>query len=326
MTSILIVKTSSLGDVVHSLPVIADIRAALGDVTIDWVAERSFAAIPAMHPGIRQVLACEIRRWRKTWMQRETRREWDAFKRRLRSQAYDAIVDTQGLLKSAVIARIARGRRFGLDWHSSREPLAPLYDAVFRVPWTCHAVERNRMLCGQALGYPVVGAPVYGIAAGPVTADWLPQRPYVVLLHATSHPSKLWPERNWIELGARLAAAGYAALIPWGTDDEHARARRIAGELPDAVVPQRLGLDVLAGAIGAASAAIGVDTGLVHLAAALGVPVVGVYGATDPTATGVYAPRAVNVGARGRFPAVDEVVAALDELRLPPARFIGAGA
>jgi heptosyltransferase-1 len=316
MMRILLVKTSSLGDVVHNLPVVADIRAAFGaDVAIDWVAERSFAAVPTLHPQVRSVIACEIRRWRRSWRSREVHAEWRSFVHRLRSETYDAIVDTQGLLKSAIVARIARGLRYGLDWRSSREPLRFFYDRVFDVPWDAHAVERNRRLCALALGYRVEGPPVYGILANRLDAPSLPRGQYVVLLHATSHPSKLWAEREWIALGSRLAACGCVALFPWGSADEHERAQRLAAALPGAVVLPRLGLDQLACVMAGSVAVVGVDTGLTHLAAALGVPVVGVYGATDPGATGVYAAGPVlNVGARSRFPSVEEVVAALSKL------------
>ena len=235
--------------------------------------------------------------------------------REVRQVRYDAIIDTQGLLKSAVLARAAEGSRYGLDWHSSREPLRLFYDRVFRVPWTAHAVERNRTLCGLALGYDASGAPDYGIRAEPSRAAWLPERPFVVLLHATSHPSKLWPEDRWLELGAWLANQGYGAVLPWGDPAERQRAVRLAERLPDAVVPERLGLDQLAAVMTASAGVVGVDTGLTHLAAALSVPVVGIYGATDPAATGVYAAGpALNLGGIGRLPSVDEVANALQQI------------
>lgn len=226
---ILLIKTSSLGDVVHNLPVVADLQAACGDeVAIDWVVERSFAAVPALHPHVRSVIPCEIRRWRRSWRSPEVRAEWRSFVDRLRQETYDAILDTQGLLKSAIVARVARGMRYGLDWRSSREPLRVFYDRVFDIPWDAHAVERNRRLCAAALGYRVEGPPIYGIQTDSFAAPWVPKRRYAVLLHATSHPSKLWPEREWVDLGSRLAACGCTALFPWGSAEEHERAQRLA--------------------------------------------------------------------------------------------------
>jgi len=321
LTAILLVKTTSLGDVVHNLPVVADIRAALGNVAIDWVVERAFAAVPALNPGVGRVIACDIRRWRATWWHAQTRREWRVFLGELRARAYDAIIDTQGLLKSAVLARLAEGQRFGLDWSSSREPLRAFYDRVFHVPRNLHAVARNRQLCGLALGYQPDTLLDYGLQESQAKPAWLPESKLVVFLHATSHSSKLWPEDRWIALGQAYAAVDCAAVLPWGNEEERERAQRLAASLPGAVVAPRMTLDAVADMLSAASAVVGVDTGLTHLAAALDRPVVGIYGATSPVTTGVYARRrAVNVGTRGGFPEVDEVLTALASVDAAPAR------
>lgn len=319
MRQILLVKTSSLGDVVHNLPVIADIRSSLGDVAIDWVVERSFAAVPALHPGVRRVIPCEVRRWRRSWHSAQSRGEWHAFVQQLQSSVYDAIIDTQGLLKSAMLARLARGRRYGLDWRSSREPLRLFYDRVFSVPRNLHAVVRNRQLCGLALGYEPGAVLDYGLQVRGAKAAWFPEGRFVVFLHATSHASKLWPEDRWIALGRAYAAVDCCAVLPWGNESERDRAQRLASALPGAVVPGRMELDAVAGVLSAASAVIGVDTGLTHLAAALERPVVGIYGVTSPGTTGVYAHgRAVSVGSHAGFPSVDEVVTALGQLGAAP--------
>ncbi|MCC6533995.1 MAG: lipopolysaccharide heptosyltransferase I [Burkholderiales bacterium] len=319
MSAILLIKTSSLGDVVHNLPVVNDIRAGLGeDTIIDWVVEQAFAAIPKLHPGVRRVIPCELRRWRGSWWRGATRWQWRAFVGQLRAERYDAIIDTQGLFKSALVARAADGRRFGLDWRSSREPLRLFYHRTFRVPWCEHAIERNRRLCALALGYTLRGAPDYGLRSPLSRPSWLPHGFYAVLLHATSHPRKLWPEERWSQLGAELQQSGLALVLPWGSLAEHARAKRLAQCLPGALVPDKLDLEALAAVIAASAATIGVDTGLTHLAAALGVPVVGIYGATDPAATGVLsAGLALNLGTPGRFPSVADVVAALGRLGAP---------
>lgn len=314
MKSILLVKTSSLGDVVHNLPVASDIRSAYPDAEIDWVVEEGFAAIPPLHPAVRSVLAVAIRRWRSRLWQRQTRDEIRGFLQRLQAQTYDAVVDTQGLLKSALIARAARGARFGLDWQSAREPLALFYDRTFSVPWTLHAVERNRALAGQALGY-LLPSLNYGIRAAPAQFSWLPAARYAVLLHASSAERKLWPEARWIEVGKHFAQRGVRCVLPWGSAVERDRCERLAARLPGAVVPPALPLDEAAGLLAAAQAVIGVDTGLTHLAAALGVPTVGVYCATDPAATGIYGcARAVNLGGNGAPPQAAAVADALERL------------
>ena len=317
MQRILLIKTSSLGDVVHNLPVASDILAAAPESEIDWVVEESFAAIPRLHPGIARVLPVAIRRWRSSWWRGGIREEVRAFLRALRQRSYDAVIDTQGLLKSAVIARAARGARFGLDFASAREPLALFYDRTHSVPWTMHAVERNRALAAQALGYAVPARVDYGIAAAAAGFAWLPPGHYAVLLHATSGRSKLWAVERWIDLGMHLAQRGVGSVVVWGNAAERLRAEEIARSVPGAVVAPGLPLADAAALLSGARAVVGVDTGLSHLAAALRKPTIGIYCATDPAATGLYGcARAVNLGGIGKPPSVLEVLAALEHLRV----------
>ena len=312
---ILLIKTSSLGDLIHNLPVVNDIRAAVPEANIDWVIEEPFLFILRLHPGLAAAIPVAIRRWRRTLWRRETRDEIAAFLLRLRAQTYDAVIDSQGLMKSALIALAARGTRYGLDFHSSREPLALFYHHAFRIPWELHAVERNRLLMARALNYEVPQRFSYGISAAPRRFDWLAAGPYAVLLHATSGDYKLWQEQNWVELGNALDRAGIRCVLPWGTARERERSARLTRDLRAAVVPPALSLDDLAGLFAGAKAVVGVDTGLAHLSAALGVRTVGIYCATDPAATGIYGcARAMNLGGIGNPPAVSEVVAALDHL------------
>jgi heptosyltransferase-1 len=312
---ILLVKTSSLGDLIHNLPVVNDIRAAVPEANIDWVIEEPFLFILSLHPGLAAAIPVAIRRWRRTLWRRETRDEIAAFLLRLRAQTYDAVIDSQGLMKSALIALAARGTRYGLDFHSSREPLALFYHHAFRIPWELHAVERNRLLMARALNYEVPLRFSYGISAAPRRFDWLAAGPYAVLLHATSGDYKLWQEQNWVELGNALDRAGICCVLPWGSARERERSARLTRGLRAAVVPPALSLDDLAGLFAGAKAVVGVDTGLAHLSAALGVRTVGIFCATDPAATGIYGcAHAMNLGGIGNPPAVSEVVAALDHL------------
>jgi heptosyltransferase-1 len=313
MKKILLVKTSSLGDVVHNLPVASDIRAAAPAAEIDWVVEESFAAIPRLHPAVARVLPVAIRRWRFSFLDHAVRDEIRAFMRALKGESYDAVIDTQGLLKSAWVAWAARGTRHGLDFASAREPLSFFYDRTYAVPWTMHAVERNRALAAQALGYAVPLTLNYGISAGPAKFAWLPDRKYAVLVHATSAPAKLWPDARWIELATRLNDRGLRSVLPWGNTAERLRAESIARPVPGAVVAPGLALADMAALLVGASAVAGVDTGLTHLAAALNVPTVGIYCATDPAATGLHGcARAVNIGGPGAPPSVSEVLAVVE--------------
>lgn len=315
MTRILLVKTSSLGDVVHNLPVVSDLQRHVPDAKIDWVVEETFAAIPRMHPAVRKVIPIALRRWRHALLSSTTRAEICSFFGKLRECEYNAIIDTQGLLKSALVARAARGTCYGLDRLSSREPLRFLYDRTFRVPWGQHAVTRNRSLAAQALGYALPAEINFGISSLQRTFPWLPKKRYAVLLHATSTASKLWPETHWIELCKYLVLNDILCILPWGSDAERARSETLAAAISNALVPPALALDELAALFMGAQGAVGVDTGLTHLAAALKVPTLGIYCATDPAATGIYGcARTMNLGGIGAPPAVEDVIDAWEKV------------
>lgn len=322
---ILIIKTSSLGDVVHNLPVVTDIRRHVPDAEIDWVVEEAFAEVPALHPAVGQVIPVALRRWRAALHRPEVWRELHGFFRQLRLREYEAVVDTQGLVKSALIAWAARGAAHGQDRSTARERLAALfYDRVYPIARGRHAIARNRELAARALGYAVPPTPPdYGIAAPPlpatepfgeVTQEVLGAA-YVVCLHGTSRESKRWPLRHWVDLATDLLRAGLVPLLPWGSEAERAHAQQIAHAAPGArVLPRRLGLRELAAVLARARAVVGVDTGLVHLAAALGRPTVALYTDSSPQLTGVWHPDerlGINLGRRGQMPSPEEVRQAL---------------
>jgi lipopolysaccharide heptosyltransferase I len=310
MTSILFIKTSSLGDVIHHMPALTEARKARPDARFAWLVEEAFAPLVRLHPAVGDVVPVAWRRWRKSLCAPATVGEIAGSLRTIRVPRYDLIVDSQGLLRSAIIARLAHGRRHGYDAASIREPLAaPFYDVRHRVSRDLHAVERNRILSGLVLGYAPQGAPDFGLDRARFAA---PDGRYAVLLHATARPEKQWPEAHWIALGQALGREGLTFVLPWGTASERERSERIAAALPRARVPERVPLDAVARLIAGGQFVVGVDTGLMHLAAALGVPLVAIFAGSKPDLTGPvgYGPLAV-LGAHGAAPSVDEVADAV---------------
>ena len=296
---------------VHHCPAVSDAARAFPGAGIDWVVEEAFAGVARLHPGVGRVIPVAVRRWRRALFQPGAWREIRHFRDEIRKAAYDAVIDTQGLLKSALIARFARGTRHGMNRASAREPIAArFYHQAHAVPRELHAVERNRRLCAAALGISVPANVDYGLRVKPEMArtQTLPAA-YSVLLTMTSRADKLWPEPRWIELGRALATP---LVLPWGNAEERTRAERIALAIPRALVPRKMGVEALAQVLAQARSVVGLDSGLTHLAAALAVPTVAIFCGSDPALTGLYgAARAANVGAPGRPPEVADVLRSL---------------
>ncbi|WP_312938094.1 lipopolysaccharide heptosyltransferase I [Stutzerimonas nitrititolerans] len=296
---VLLIKTSSLGDVVHTLPALTDAQRAIPGIQFDWVVEEGFAEIPAWHPAVAQVIPVAIRRWRKNLWQTLRSGEWRRFKARLRETRYDLVIDAQGLLKSAWLTRYVKAPVAGLDRDSAREPLASrFYDRRYAVPRDQHALERVRQLFAQALGYELPqGIGDYGLDRTQLATPG--EEPYLLFLHGTTWPSKHWPEAYWRELAERMSAFGWAIRLPWGNAEEKARAERIAEGIAGASVLPRLNLGGVAKVVAGARACVAVDTGLGHLAAALDVPSISLYGPTLPGRVGAYGRSQVHLCASG---------------------------
>jgi heptosyltransferase-1 len=312
---ILFVKTSSLGDVVHNCPAVSDVARRVPGATIDWVVEEAFAEVVALHPGVRRVIPVAIRRWRGELLAGATWSEFGAFRTALRSERYDAVIDSQGLVKSALVASLAHGPKHGLDRGSAREPFAArFYDAGHAVHGNLHAVDRNRQLAASALGYRVDDPCDYGLRV-PGEVPMPVRKPFALLFTMTSRDDKLWPEEHWRSLGNALEARGLHCLLPWGTEEERRRCARIATAIPRAVVPRRMALAELANLAREARCVVGVDTGLAHLAAAVDAPVVGLYCGSDPALTGLHGGKWTrNLGNAGAPPSVAEVLKAVETL------------
>lgn len=284
MKHALLVKMSSLGDVVHALPAVSD--AAAQGWTFDWVVEEAFADIPALHPAVKQVLPIAWRRWRKSLL--TSRAEMRGFKQALQAQEYSVIIDSQGLLKSAAVAGLAQGPTIGFSLRTARESWSAFaYRQRVLVPQQQHAIVRQRQLFAAALGYPLPSSPALGVDR---TREPVRQ---VFLLHGTTWASKHWPDMMWAELIRLVKADGYEAMVTWGDDNERARAEHLA-QFGATVLP-RVSIAELADRLSASALVVTVDSGLGHLSAALGVPTIGLYGATDGELTGCHGANAINL-------------------------------
>jgi heptosyltransferase I len=317
---VLIVKLSSLGDVVHAMPVVHDILAAHPDALIDWAVEPGFAPMLRRVTGMHEVIECALRRWRSAWWTSQVRNEWRGFLARLHEERYDAVLDLQGLTKSALIARLARctkqGARYGLANRTDGagwEPTARwLADRAIRIEPHTHALDRSRELAAQALGYARVGPPVFGLTAAKGRAAGART---VVFVHGSSREDKLWPEERWVELGGRLVADGWRIALPQGSDDEEERALRLAEAMGVAHCDlwPRMNLGLLVDRMGGTQAVVGVDSGPSHVAVALGLPHVQIYNFPTAWRTGPLREHGhahqVSVGGDGA-PSLDEVWAA----------------
>lgn len=299
---VLVVKTSSMGDVLHTLPALTDAARQFPNIRFDWVVEESFAQIPGWHKSVDRVIPVAIRRWRKAWFSASTRTERAQFRKQLHQYAYDAVIDAQGLVKSAaLVTRLARGTRHGMDWQTAREPLASIfYNQRHHIPRPQHAVERTRELFAKSLGYARPESPGdYAIARHFITS--MPTtRQYIVFLHATTRDDKHWPEAHWRNLINLMANQNLRIKLPWGTAPEQARALRLAEGCDYVDVMSKMTLEEIAHLLAGAQFVVSVDTGLSHLAAALDKPNFTLYGPTDPGLIGGYGKNQVACCARNK--------------------------
>lgn len=284
--NLLLIKTSSLGDVIHALPALTDARIHHPNLRCTWVVEELFSDIPAWHPAVQTTLPIAWRRWRGTLTQQATQEALMDTYHLLRAHHYDLVIDAQGLYKSALIALCTKGERHGFDLQSAREPLASLcYQKKHAISKTQHAIARLRSLFAKAFAYPEpTTAPDYDIKIPPPTNA--PAHAPLLFIHGTSRIEKEWPENAWIALGAQAQQLGIPVELPWGSKTEHERAMRIGNACPNATVLPKMSLNQIAERIGQAKAVVAVDTGIGHLAAALGKPTLSLYGPTNPSLIG----------------------------------------
>ena len=279
---VLLVKLSSLGDVVHSLPAAMDMQAQVPDVQIDWVVEPAFAPLLKLCPAVKRIIPCNLRQWRKSFWQADTRRAWQAFKHELQATAYDAVIDLQGLTKSALISRLAtltpNGKRYAManrtEGSGYEAPTRWVADEAIPCEWHSHALDRGRHVCAQALGYALPTLVQAGLQVTPHTEVLLQT---VALVHGSSRADKAWPLAHWQVLGQALQAQGFQLALPHANDAELQTAQAVASACPSAVIWPRCDLVELTQRLAACAGVVGVDSGVSHIAVALGLPHVQIY-------------------------------------------------
>ena len=316
---ILLVRVSSLGDVLHTLPMVADILRHHPGASIDWVVEEGYVSLVRLNPHVRKIIPFALRRWRKGLRNPAVRAEIKAFFRTLREEEYDLVFDTQGLLKTGIVMGAARTRRGGRKVGLANGSEGSGYEGISRLFHTesipldprTHAVARGRLVAGAALGYAVDTAPDFGLPPPESTQrpGWLPPQPYAVFFHGTARDAKKWAPANWIATGRALAPM--PVLLPWGSEGEKRDADSLAAQLPNARVLPKLSMMDAVTLAQQAALAIGVDTGLTHIAAAFYTPTGEIYADSPKWKTeGNWSPRIVNLGDKGAPPSSDEVIAA----------------
>ena len=297
---------TSMGDVVHALPAITDALSILPNITLDWVVEEGFSEIPHWHLGVSRVIPIALRRWRKNPIKAFYSGECKKFYRSLRAEKYDVVIDAQGLLKSAVVSYIARGKRYGLNRQSAKEGLVSwFYNVSQEVSWNLHAIERIRQLFGLSLQYSVPATRgEYNLNKLLFSMQKYSKIPYVVFVHSASRANKLWVEEYWCQLAEKVISLGVQVFFPWGGDLERKRADRLVINIDKraksinkgkAIVLDKLTLTQIAQVFVGAEAVISVDTGLSHIAAALDIPLVSMYSVTNPESVGAYGNNVVNL-------------------------------
>ncbi|ORU90283.1 MAG: lipopolysaccharide heptosyltransferase 1 [Cycloclasticus sp. symbiont of Poecilosclerida sp. M] len=284
--NVLIVKTSSLGDVIHTLPAVTDAVKAIPGISFDWVIEESFQDIPLLHPNVNRVIPVSVRRWRKNLWKHKA--DIKASIKNIQQETYDAVIDAQGLVKSAFLTRYVKGEKYGLSKTSCPEPLAAMaYQHKIDVPKGQHAITRVRQLFAQSLGYELVAATLsYGLREDTLLPLESLQKPYLVFLHGTTWASKHWPNEYWKALILLATKAGFNVYLPWGSEQEKVRADNLADVSAKASVLPRSSIKELSAVLMHASGVVGVDSGLAHLTAARGTPAVTIYGSTNALLTG----------------------------------------
>ena len=319
---ILLVKMSSMGDIIHNMPLVHDIKQHYPEAIIDWVVEEPFVELARLNPLVNCVITVGMRRWKKALFSKKTWVEFLRFKKNLQQVHYDAVLDTQGLIKSAVIAKLANGQSYGQNSDTAREALAGrLVNRPLDIPRNLHAISRNRLVGALALNYAVNDNSVqydiqFNAESDPNLTDLLPQN-CIMLFHSTARDAKHWPNKYWIALGKYLNTQGYTLALPWGSDIEKKRAELIAKTLNNSLVLPKLSIVQLASLMRQAKACLGLDTGLTHIAVALNIPTLAIFTDTHLWQAGTMPSQqgcAITIGGKPGSPTTEEVIDTFNRL------------
>lgn len=346
---VLLVKLSSLGDVLHNLPIVWDLRKRLPSAQIDWIVEEGYVHL--LEPlkttntfrGIDRIIPVALRRWRKNLFSLSTWREFFAMRKALQATTYDVLLETQGLLKSALVCALAKKSNNAVvaglgnaTEHSGYEPMAKIfYTQSVHVPVKCHAIDRSRWVMCSAFDWPLFDRrsepPLFYpqefvqqlpplLFEGLKKADKVTPAPFVVCFHSTARATKRWPNEHWVELGKELTHQGYQVILPWGSESEMKVSALIASQIPGAIVPRAFSIEEAYSLVAHAVLTIGVDTGLTHLAAVLGKPTIEIYCDSPRWKTeGYWSSNIANLGDMKRIPeasvVLDSATAILGEIR-----------
>lgn len=283
MRRILLIKLTSFGDLIHALPALNDAHRADPTLEFDWAVDASFSEVATWHPAVKKIFRTSHRNWRKNLRHRSTYISIKELIKGLKESEYELIIDGQGNFKTALLGLFARGTRAGYDRHSVREWIAHLgYQKKISASKKVHAIDRLRILFSQSIGYPLPNTPPdFSLKEDCFRKPPMDLPPsYLIFVHSASWRTKLWPEEHWKELITKAVRHGFQILLPWGNAKEEERAKRLS-ILPEVTVLPHLSLSEIGFVIKNAIAAVCMDTGLSHLAAALHVPSITLYGATD---------------------------------------------
>lgn len=286
---ILIIRLSAIGDIFHTLTILPDIRKVFKDVQIDWLVDESFVEVTKLSPLIENVIPIPLKKWKKSKLSYLP--NLIKYKKSLPKVNYDYIIDTQSLIKTALLSKfLFNGEIYGLDRKSAREPLASLfYDYKYNVNQDNVAVIRLRGLIAKIFN---LNHNLRKFSFDVKTKPYLPNfdSKYVLFLHGTSKENKKWAIDNWVELSQWIISnTDKQIVVTHSNDSEYQFTKDLKDKLNSSrlTIIDKLKFAEFADVVKHASLVVGVDTGFTHLANLLHIPTIAIYQASDPNYVGM---------------------------------------